>query len=180
MTLQATEASVGASPAGKTGIHPEALAEALDREARLLSRLVETLGEQRKAVAAEDLAGVDDTIFGAQRILRTLAEARVKRRTLLEVLGGDPDLPLDEVEDVLGPRLTPPVAEALGALRKVAIELTSELEVNRKVLEGAIRSGEELIRAMGGGEDRDPGVYGPGEGPRSSSGDHGLIIDRQI
>lgn len=156
------------------------LAEALERETKLLTDLQAVLRQQREAVATEDLGGVDDTIFAAQRILRTLAEARIKRRTLLELLGGDPDLPLEEVEEDLEPRVTPEVREALGHLREVALKLAGELEVNRKVLESAFQSGEELIRALGGKRDGESGVYGPAARPSADSGDHGMIIDRQI
>lgn len=131
-------------------------------------------------MAAEDLPGVDDTIFAAQRILRTLAEARIKRRTLLELLGGDPDLPLEDVEETLGPRVTPEVRDALEHLREVALRLTGELEINRKVLESAFHSGEELIRALGGRSEGESGIYGPEARPSVDSGDHGMIIDRQI
>jgi hypothetical protein len=158
----------------------EALGPALGRERKLLGDLLNILKQQREAVATEDLASVDDTIFSAQRILRTLAEARIKRRTLLEILGADPNIPLDDLEDALGPKVTPELSEEIQVLRTVALQLTGELEVNRKVLQGAIRSGENLITVLGGGQTQDPGVYGPqAEQPRGS-GDHGMILDRQI
>jgi hypothetical protein len=162
------------------GIGTDDLVGTLSREAKLLSDLREILRDQREAVAAEDLTRVDDTIFSAQRIFRTLAEARTKRRTLLEILSGDPDIPLTEVETALGPRATPAVARALEDLRGVALELSADLEVNRQVLQGAIRSGEELIRALTGAGSEDAGTYGPKARASQSSGDHGLIINRQV
>lgn len=162
------------------GVGFDTLAAALRRETKLLTDLLTVMRQQRDAVGSEDLGLVDDTIFSAQRILRTLAEARVKRRTLLEILGCDPELPLDDLEEVLGPRLTPDVRDALENLRTVALNLTGELDVNRKVLESALRSGDDLIRVLGGGGDKDPGVYSPQPEQPVGSGDYGLIIDRQI
>jgi hypothetical protein len=153
----------------------------LNRETKLLSDLRQVLKDQREAVATEDLSRVDDTIFAAQRIFRTLAEARTKRRNLLEILAGDPDTPLTEIETSLGPRATPAVAEALKELHCTAADLSGDLEMNREVLQGAIRSGEELIRALTGAGNEDAGTYGPVSGPKKkSSGDHGLIINRQV
>ena len=162
-------------------VGPDTLATALDRESKLLSDLSAILQAQREAVASEDLTGVDDTIFSAQRVLRTLAEARIQRRTILEILCGDPDVPLDDLEDTLGPGVTPELAGSISNLRAIALDLTGALEVNRKVLRGAIRSGEDLIKVLGGGgTDRDAGTYGPGAQQPVSRGDHGMIIDRQI
>jgi flagellar biosynthesis/type III secretory pathway chaperone len=156
------------------------LGSALERETKLLNDLRSVLRQQREAVSTEDLAGVDDTIFSAQRILRTLAEARVKRRTLLEIHGIDPDLPMDDLEEALGPKVTHELREAIRTLKSVAQKLTDDLDVNRRVLDSAIRSGDTLIRILGGGEDQDSGVYGPEAEQPAGSGDHGLIIDRQI
>jgi hypothetical protein len=180
VSLRHPQQSVNRSETSGPGVGFDSLASAMSRETKLLLDLLDVLRQQRKAVATEDLAGVDDTIFSAQRIIRTLAEARRKRRTLFEILGGDPDLHLDEVEDVLGPKITPEVTAALQELRSVALELSGELEVNRTVLQGAIQAGDGLIRALGGGGEGDPGIYGPQARLDSGPRDHGLIINRQI
>ena len=180
MSLHQLQQSVYDTEAGRSGAGFGSLAGALVRETKLLSDLREVLKAQREAVAAEDLSGVDDTIFSAQRIFRTLAEARTNRRTLLEILSGDPDLPLAEVEMALGPRITAEVIEALEDLRVVALELSGDLEMNRQVLQGAIRSGEDLIRAMAGADQDDPGTYGPGAKTAAGPSDSGLIINRQV
>ena len=180
MSLHHLQQAMAADGAHQPAVGLDALVGALDREAKLLSDLREVLRDQREAVAAEDLARVDDTIFSAQRIFRTLAEARTKRRTLLEILSGDPDIPLTEVETALGPRATLAVGRALEDLRAVALDLSQDLEINRQVLHGAIRSGEELIRALTGAGNEDAGTYGPKAESSQSSGDHGLIINRQV
>ncbi len=180
MSLHHLQQSVKENHGACSGVSLDSLANTLTRETEILTALREILRKQREAVAAEDLAGVDDTIFSAQRIFRTLAEARTKRRTLLEILSGNPDTPLTEVRMVLGPRVTPAVIGALEDLRLVALELSGDLEINRQVLHGAIQSGEELIRALAGAGNEDPGLYGPQADVASGSGDHGLIINRQV
>lgn len=139
----------------KVGI--ESLCPAFEREAKLLSDLLQVLRQQREAVSVEDLVGVDDTIFSAQRILRTLAEARIKRRTLLEILGVDPDIPLDDLEEALGPKVTLELIQAVQTLRTVSLQLTGELEVNRQVLDSATWPGETVAEILGGTGDQDTG-----------------------
>lgn len=156
-----------------------ALAEALADEARILEDLIGVLLRQRDGVAQDDLSVVDETIYGAQRIFRTLAEARRRRRGLLRAVVGSQDIPLQELEASLGPRMTPPLREAIKTLVEMANKLATELEVNRRVLNGAIRSGEELIMALCG---KKPGVssYGPSPALNAQPTESGIIINRQI
>ena len=135
------------------GVGVDSLGPALEQEAKLLADLLQVLERHREAVAGEDLTTVDDTIFSAQRILRTLAEARLKRRTLLEILGIDPEIPIDELEEFLSPRATLELRETVQAFRSVALRLTGELEVNRQVLSSAFESTETLLEVLGGGTD---------------------------
>jgi hypothetical protein len=142
---------------GVKALHPgcgaDSLGVALERETKLLGDLLQVLIQHREAVASEDLATIDDTIFSAQRILRTLAEARKKRRTLLEILGIDPQTPMDELEGSLNPNAAPELREAIQAFRGIALKLTGELEVNQKVLNSAFQSRKALLEALGGGPD---------------------------
>lgn len=158
----------------------DAFSDALRREAKLLLDLGEVLERQRAAVARDDLAVVDETVYSAQRVFRTLAEARRRRKALLDILGIDPEVGLDALESVLGGRMTADVGLAREELKEAARRLSSELTVNRKVLQGAIASGDELIKGLTGGRSSDPGVYGPPAEERPASGDSGLIINRQI
>jgi hypothetical protein len=158
----------------------DAFSEALRREAKLLLDLAEVLERQRAAVARDDLAVVDETVYSAQRVFRTLAEARRRRKALLDILGIDPEVGLDSLETVLGPRMTVDVGLARTELKEAARRLSSALTVNRQVLQGAISSGEELIKGLTGAGGADPGVYGPPATERPSSGESGLILDRQI
>ncbi len=157
------------------------LAGAFRDEARLLADLIQVLRRQREAVASDDLSVVDETVFAAQRIFRTLGQARRRRRSLLQVVAGKGDAALRELEEVMGPAMTPDLEEAAETLHGKAVELSRELEVNRQVLNGAIRSGEELMMALCGEKKREaPQVYGPNPVPASPNGESGIIINRQI
>ena len=158
----------------------DAFSDALRREAKLLLDLKDVLTRQRAAVARDDLAVVDETVYSAQRVFRTLAEARRRRRALLEILGIDQGVNLDSLELVLGPRMTVDVGLAREELKEAARRLSGELNVNRKVLQGAIASGDALIRGLTGGGGKAPGTYGPQAEVSPSGGDSGLIINRQI
>ena len=137
----------------QNGAGANSLGTALERETKLQGDLLQVLTKHREAVASDDLTTIDDTIFSVQRILRTLAEARKKRRTLLEIMGIDPETPMDELEDSLNPSAAPELREAVQAFRAIALELTNELEINQKVLNCAFESRKTFIEALGGGPD---------------------------
>jgi hypothetical protein len=153
------------------------LEDALNTEARLLEDLVGVLASQRSGVAGDDLAAVDDSVFAAQRVLLTLAEARRKRRTLLKLVTGSEDMPLAELEESLGPSLTDGVRDAGRRLRTCANDLAGEVERNRRILRGAIRAGDKLIRALCGAAPA-AGLYrAPG---RPVEAGCTLLIDTQV
>lgn len=138
------------------------LADALRTEARLLTDLLEILSRQRKGVVTEDMALVDEAIYSAQRVFRTLGQARLRRRTLLEVLGVDVDVRLEDIEVSLGPKVTPEIGHALQELRALARTASGELEINGKALKGAMRSGERPLGSLPETADRDDlGTHGP-------------------
>jgi hypothetical protein len=153
------------------------LEDALNTEARLLDELVGVLASQRSGVAGDDLAAVDDSVFAAQRVLLTLSEARRKRRTLLKIVTGSEDIPLAELEESLGPSLSDGVRDAGRRLRASAKDLAGELDRNRRILRGALRTGDKLIRALCGATPT-PGTYAaPG---RSAEAGCTILIDTQV
>jgi hypothetical protein len=136
----------------------------LRTEARLLKDLIEVLTRQKEGVVTEDMALVGEAVYSAQRVFRTLGQARIRRRTLLQILGGDGDVHLEDVEVSLGPNVTPEIADALRELREVARTVSRELEINGEALKEAFRSGERFLGFLPGSADRDgPGFHGPGE-----------------
>lgn len=179
MGLSIPQAAVAVAGSGGEW-NVESLADAFRREAKLLLDLQDVLQRQRNAVAKDDLPVVDETVYSAQRIFRTLAEARRQRRAILEILGLDRETSVDSLEELLGSHMTVDLGLARTELQEAARRVSRELNVNKKILQGAISTGEELIQGLRGASGKGTGVYGPGAGSGAPRGDGGLIINRQI
>ena len=156
------------------------LISALRVERKLVGDMVRVLRLQRSAVTQDDIDGIDDSVFSAQRILLTLSQARTRRRTLLHLITGREDVPLSDFEDALGPTATPDLIEARDDLRDVAQTMARELEVNRRVLRGAIEDGDQLLRTLTGTPQQAPSYAPPSASADDGAGAPGLLIDRQV
>ena len=119
------------------------LVDALKSERRLLEDLISAMRKQREAVAADDFASVDDSVFGVQRILLTLGEARKRRRTLYRRFGQRADITLGDLFDVLGPFVTEDLRASRDALQRSARILARDIAVNRQVLHEALGQSED-------------------------------------
>ena len=159
------------------GIEP--LEDALRTETRLLNNLTLVLRRQRAGVAADNLETVDDTVHDAQRILLTLAEARRRRRGLMDLLVGTEEVSIAELSEVLGPRMTSGLDTVREELRASARALANELEINRRVLQTAVRTGDEMLRAMCGAPFEEV-LYGPAAHDESVRGGGGILINRRV
>ncbi|MCC6316099.1 MAG: flagellar export chaperone FlgN [Gemmatimonadaceae bacterium] len=126
------------------------LTDALRSERRLIDELVTAMHQQREAVAADDLASIDDSVFAVQRILLTLGEARKRRRTLNERLGQPGDLPLRDLIAALGPSATEELRVARDDLQVAAQRLARDVATNRQILREALATGEETVRSLAG------------------------------
>ena len=126
------------------------LADALSSERRLIDELIQIMRQQREAVAADNLQGVDDSVFAVQRVLLTLGEARKRRRALNARLGQPEDIPLKELLEAMGPYATDDLHNSREALQLSARSLAREVSTNRQVLREALTSGEELVRTLAG------------------------------
>lgn len=155
----------------------EALTNAVTTEVRLLEDLIGIMRRQRKAVSGDDLQGVDDSVYATHRVLVTLGEARRRRRSLNQLVGGVEDLPLKVLEDVLGDRMTDELRFARDGLHAAALTLSQEVEVNRHVLREALATGNEYVRAIY--QPAEPAlVYA--EGPRAEpEARGGLLLNRR-
>jgi hypothetical protein len=149
------------------------LAEAFETECRLLSELATVLRKQREGVACDDVAVVDDSVFAAHRVMRTLDEARKRRRTLLEIIAGAQDASLEDLELTLGRHMTPGLANVRDRLRLQAKTVAREIEINRRVLRGAMEQGDRFIQAICGG--KSSASYES----REPSGGQGVLLNRQ-
>ena len=107
MTPTATAQAANADP-GQTRqvLSPvETMTDALMTETRLLEEIVAIMRRQRTAVSADDLQAVDDTVFATHRVLVTLNEARRRRKAINVLLGEREDLPITQLDQVLGDRM---------------------------------------------------------------------------
>lgn len=155
----------------------EALTNAVSSEVRLLEDLIGIMRRQRKAVAGDDLQGVDDSVFATHRVLVTLSEARRRRRSLNQLVAGTEELPLRNIDDVLGDRMTDELRFAREGLHAAALTLSQEVETNRQLLREALASGTEYVRAIYGNAEPLAGYSAPSQrGEGESPG--GMLINR--
>jgi hypothetical protein len=133
------------------------------KERRLLDDLVRVLVAQRKGISSDDLDALDESVFAAHRVIRTLGEARQRRRALLQLVGLDMDLPLRDLETVLGANATADLCTARNELLDAASRVAGALSVNRHVVDGALALGESIFAAALGGES--PGLHAHGPRP---------------
>ena len=125
--------------------------DALGSERRLIEELIGLMRRQRAAVGADDLQGVEESVYSMQRVLHTLGEARKRRRALNVRFGQAEDLNLRDLEIALGAGFTPRVRDAREELQNAAQTLSGEVAVNRRVLREALAASDEYVRALFGG-----------------------------
>lgn len=150
--------------------------DALGSERRLIEELIGLMRRQRAAVSADDLQGVEETVYAMQRVLCTLGEARKRRRALNIRFGRGEDMGLRDLEEALGPSFTPTVHEAREELQKAAQTLSGEVAVNRRVLREALTASNEYVRTLLAGGMPDP-LYTEAAATERPSG--ARLIDRQ-
>lgn len=155
------------------------LARALHTETRLLGDLAETLRRQRAGVSCDDVQAVDESVFGAHRIIRTLGEARRRRRTLVERIIGEQELPLREWDDAFGGLLTPELRDACGRAQDAAETVAREIEINRCVLRTALAASNKLFRALAGGQQQAV-AYGADASAAGQPQRGALLFDREV
>ncbi len=170
----------GPSGSGPSRVTLDALVDNMRSETRLLEELTALMRRQRHAVAADDLQGVDDSVYGTQRVLLTLGEARRRRRSLNRLIGESEDLGLKALERVLGPNMTDAVRGARDGLQSAALTLSQEVDLNRRVLREALAAGDDYVRAIYGGASETRNVYvsGTDAAPPARSGG-GVLINRR-
>lgn len=175
-------AGVGYRSAGAPASTLTALVDAHASERRLLDELVNVMQRQRSAVAADDLQGVDDSVFATHRILVTLGEARRRRRSLNTIVGGADELDAQTLAEAFGGEIPPTLRDAREALRASAAALAREVDVNRRVLREAIAAGDDYMRKLvGGAAGEAPRVdYGPGTSQPAEQRSGGLLLDRRV
>ncbi len=154
MTMQRYQASVPSQSATLARPIPpaalDALSSALVAEKKLVEDLIAVVMRQRAAVGIDDLQGVDDSVFATHRLLLTLGEARKRRRSINGLMGCREDTGVRQLEEAIGPWMTPRLRAERDDLQDAARTLSREIEVNRKVLREALANSESFVRAMRG------------------------------
>ncbi len=128
----------------------EVLSDVLGTERRLLEELMHVMQKQRAAVADDDLQALDDSVFATYRVLATLGEARRRRKSVNRLLGGEEDMNVNDLEDILGDRATPAVIDARNALQDAAVSLSREVDINKQVLKSAMDNGNDYVQKLFG------------------------------
>ena len=144
------------------------LADAIASETRLVEDLTAIMRRQRRAVAEDDMQGVEDSVFATHRVLATLQEARIRRRTINRMFGEREDISVSAMEDVLGSRMTPAIRLLRDVLQGAAKTLSEEVSLNRDILRGALAGSDSYVRTLVGAS---TSTYGNRDaGLQSSSG----------
>ena len=135
-------------PAAKGSGLLNSLIDSLLSERHLVEELTVIMLRQRVAVTAEDLQGVDDSVYAVQRVLHTLGEARKRRHALNTRLGFAEDIALRDLIEVMGDNAPEALRAAGRELQDTARTLANEVAVNRQVLRESLASGDAYIRAL--------------------------------
>jgi hypothetical protein len=118
-----------------------ALTDVLRSECRLLQELLAVMQRQREAVAGDDLQAVEESVYATHRVLHTLGEARRRRRTINRLLGESDDLSIRSLDDVLSTQMSEELRGVRDELELLAQALAIEVDLNRRVLRGALTEG---------------------------------------
>lgn len=146
------------------------LVEALEHEVGLLDGLKSVFVAQREALSLGDPRALDDGVFAATRIMRTMDEARRRRRHLTSSLLGS-DLDFDELDAVLADAANRPVRNALIRVREAAGQLRAEVRVLRQILQVSLSDNRRHLEVLLG--DSTSSALAPGTGPEA-----GAVLDR--
>ena len=155
----------------------DALRATLLREAEFALQLREELLRQRAAVAAGDTAAVDRSSDGTSRLLLSLEETRQRRGEIVAALTGDAAVPLDHLEAQLGHTLPIALESARLSLRRAAMDVSREADINRVVLRRAVDAGEAFLQNLFSGTAPQPPSYGDAT-PTTPPSPAGRILDR--
>jgi hypothetical protein len=151
------------------------LVDALRSEKRLIDELIGIMRNQRSALGADDLQGVDDSAYAIQRVLFTLGEARRRRKTINRILCGSDELALRDLESTLGGSMNDHLRVARDELRGAAFVLSDEVSMNRTILRGALAQNDKYARLLSGA----PETMSYGEREPAAAATGGALLDRR-
>lgn len=156
---------------------PGQLERALRDEHTVLEDLVATLDRQRRAVAKDDIDAVNDSVFAAHRLLSAYREARSRRRSAVSFVCGGGEGSVDDLPRALGIRMTDVERSASDDLRGAARRLVDAVDVNRRLLQAAMSSGDAFFRLLTGAG-AVPEGYSPGARAATAGAGRRLVDQR--
>ncbi len=123
------------------------LVMALDEEVALLERLRDIFARQKEALASGDPHALDDGVFAATRVMRTMEEARRRRTSLTtRLIGGELDF--DEWDVVLTGPENRPVRHGQERVRQAAARLREEVSMLRQILRSALADNRRYLEVL--------------------------------
>lgn len=128
------------------GIGIEDLTATLELEGRLLEELLDVVRGQRVGIVFGDAERLDDSVFAAHRLIRTLTEARRHLHTIVSVLAGGDATGLDDVEALFDAEAAVVLRNLRDRVCKTARTLSSEMAVNRLLIRQVLRNVEAACR----------------------------------
>jgi hypothetical protein len=156
------------------------LISALDEEVALLDRLRGIFASQREALAAGDPHALDDGVFAATRVMRTMEEARRRRTSLTTRLSGG-DLEFDEWDVVLTGPENRPIRLGQERVRQAAARLREEVAKLRRILHSALADNRrylEVLLGEGSSGAARTATYGRAADPEEVGA--GAVLDRTV
>lgn len=123
------------------------LVSALDEEVGLLETLRTIFVAQRHALATGDPAALDDGVFAATRVLRTLDEARRRRRGITTGLVGS-DVDFEELDTLVRGSGGRAIRVAQESVRGAAAGLRQEVSLLRRILTVALSDNRSYLEAL--------------------------------
>lgn len=147
----------------------------LEKEAELLDELRQVFRRQREALVRGDAERLDDGVFAATRLMRTLDEARASRRKVtVGLLGADVDFL--ELDDMLSGQASTGLLAARETVLQAARGLRQEVAVLRSSLHVLLDDNRRCLDALLGADG--PTAIPVGEA-RSSAPEGGRqLLDR--
>ncbi|MEW5917983.1 MAG: flagellar export chaperone FlgN [Gemmatimonadota bacterium] len=121
------------------------LVDAIRCEARLVQELIALQRQQREAIAADDLRAMEDTTFGTQRVLCTLAEAHRLRCALNDHLGVVEHGALPDMFGALEPAAAAVLRTERDRLMETTRVLVREVRANRALLSVSLAKDRETV-----------------------------------
>jgi FlgN protein len=156
------------------------LVSALEEEVGLLDGLRKIFVVQREALAEGDPRALDDGVFAATRVMRTMEEARRRRRRLTtNLLGSDVDF--DELDTILTGPLNRSVRAGQDQVRAAAARLRREVALLRRILRVALSDNRRYLDILLG-EGPSAGATSGGycEVTAPAPVQSGVVLDRTV